>query len=136
MNRFSPWLCRWALTLDGSPIRTSMSDLLPVTRDGVAAMLKIARTNEEERGASILEWYGGDGAVRIFEREGPALLLERASGDFSLAAMSRSNRDDEATRILCACIRRLHMPRDEPPSDLVPLARWFSALLSDRKSTR
>jgi streptomycin 6-kinase len=137
-DRFEPWLDRWALTIDGAPIRTSMSDLLPVTRNRLRAILKIARTREEERGASILEWYAGEGAVKVFARDGPALLLERASGDVLLAALSKSGRDDEATRILCASVRTIHAPKDGAPPDLVPLSTWFKALLSadDSRVTR
>ena len=128
---FEAWLDRWALTVDGPRIRTTMSDLLPVLRSGVPAMLKIARTPAEWRGASILSWYAGDGAVRVLEIDGPAVLLERARGDQSLANMSRTGRDDEATRILCATIRQLHTPNERPaPPDLVPLSRWFRALES------
>jgi streptomycin 6-kinase len=131
MTAFDPWLDQWALGIDGSAIRTASSDLLPVLRDGAPAMLKIARTREEQRGASILKWYAGEGAVRVLEIDGPALLLERVRSDRSLAAMSKSGRDDTATRILCAAVRTLHAARDSrPPSDLIPLAAWFRALES------
>jgi streptomycin 6-kinase len=36
--------------------------------------------------------------------------------------------DDEASRILCKATMRLHAPRPGPPSELVPLPRWFEAL--------
>ena len=133
MDAFAYWLNEWSLTADGSPIRTASSDLLPVVRDGIPAMLKIARTEAELRSASVMVWYNGDGAVRVLETKGPALLLERARGDQSLAQMARSGRDEEATRILCAAVRTLHAPKDRAaPPGLVPLARWFRALqLSD-----
>jgi streptomycin 6-kinase len=128
---FDPWLHRWSLTVDGSPIPTACSDLLPVVRNGVPAMLKIARTQEERRGASLLDWYAGDGAVRVLEIEGPALLMERPRGDQSLAELSHSDRDDQATKILCATVQKLHTHRDRPPpGDLVPLDVWFRSLTS------
>src|SRR5690242_3914439 len=34
---FDPWLHRWSLTADGSPIATAYGDLLPVVRNGVRA---------------------------------------------------------------------------------------------------
>jgi len=98
-------------TRNRSPTRTASSDLLPVRRDGAPAMLKIARTREEQRGASILQWYAGEGAVRVLEIDGSALLLERVRSDQSLAATSKSGRDDAATRILCAAVRTLHRTR-------------------------
>ena len=43
--------------------------------------------------------------------------------------MARNDRDDEASRIICAAASRLHAPRDRPPSpSLVPLTRWFAEL--------
>ena len=39
---FDDYLARWHLTPDGTPIITHSSRLLPVRRDGVPAMLKIA----------------------------------------------------------------------------------------------
>jgi streptomycin 6-kinase len=48
---FDHYLARWGLTPDGEPIATRSSDLLPVRRAALPAMLKIAR-EEEERGAA------------------------------------------------------------------------------------
>jgi streptomycin 6-kinase len=42
----------------------------------------------------------GNGAVRVLEIDGPALLLERPQGNQSLVEMSKEGLDDEATRIL------------------------------------
>ena len=56
---FIPWLTRWSLTPDGEPLCTHSSDLLPVRWLGEsgqrqAAMLKLARSDEERRGAGLL----------------------------------------------------------------------------------
>jgi streptomycin 6-kinase len=41
--------------------------------------------------------------------------------------MARNDRDDEASRIICAVAASLHAPRDRPrPSTLVPLTQWFA----------
>lgn len=129
MNRFEPWLAKWGLTPDGAPFESLAGALLPVRRGGAPAMLKLAHAEEERRGAALLAWYGGDGAVRVLEREGEALLMERAVATHSLADMARSGQDDEATGILCAVAARLHEPRDEdPPASLVPLPLWFREL--------
>ena len=121
-------LARWELVPDGEPIETPSSLLLPVRRDGVPAMLKIARADEERRGAALMAWWNGDGAARVFAQHGPALLLERATGSRSLAAMVAAGQDDEASSILCEVTARLHAPRAATQPDLVPLARWFEAL--------
>ncbi len=39
---FDPWLARWRLTPDGTPIVTHAAHLLPVRWQGRAAMLKVA----------------------------------------------------------------------------------------------
>ncbi|MDH4609177.1 aminoglycoside phosphotransferase family protein [Pseudomonas sp. BN102] len=53
---FEPYMTKWSLQLDGAPIRTSGSDLLPVRHEGLPAMLKIARDSEEKVGALLMCW--------------------------------------------------------------------------------
>jgi streptomycin 6-kinase len=121
-------LARWDLTLDGAPITTASSRLLPVRHRGRPAMLKLATHAEERWGAGLMVWWGGEGAARVLAHEGDALLLERAMGQRSLVQMARDGHDDEASRTLCAVAARLHAPRPQPPPKLVPLRRWFEAL--------
>jgi len=127
---FAPWLARWDLTPDGEAFATKyVSRLMPVRHDGQPAMLKLAGHEEERRGGILMDWWGGLGAVRVLAREGDALLMERASGPRSLAAMARDGRDDEATTIMCEVAAGLHAPRAAtPPDSLVPLERWFRSL--------
>lgn len=129
MDLFAPWLAKWDVAPDGTPFESLEGVLLPVRRGQAPAMLKLARSEEARRGAALLAWYGGDGAVQVLEREAEALLMERAVGTGSLAAMARSEDDDEATRILCDVAARLHEPRaEDPPDALVSLPRWFRDL--------
>ena len=125
---FDDYLARWALTLDGDPIVTRNSRLLPVRRQGVPAMLKIAVEPEEKVGSRLMTWWDGDGAARVLAHAVEAILLERAESGIGLAELARSGRDDEATRIICAVVAKLHAPRDKPLPDLVPLGLWFEAL--------
>jgi len=115
---------------DGAPFASTFGNLLmPVLADGRPAMLKIAAHDEERRGAVLMAWWAGEGAVRVLAREGDALLMERVVGPRDLAAMARDGRDDEAMVALCEVARRLHVRRDRsPPATLVPLARWFESL--------
>lgn len=131
MNRFDEHLRRWRLEVDGNPIVTPGARLLPVRRDGVAAMLKVATADEEKSGARVMLWWGGRGAAPVLEICEDAILLERALGDHSLAAFSRFGRDDEATRIICNTIEvlhRSHKPHTAPLPVLVPLSVWFGSL--------
>ncbi|MGE0120245.1 MAG: aminoglycoside phosphotransferase family protein [Dongiaceae bacterium] len=116
------------MTPDGDPIVTHSSRLLPVRRDGAPAMLKIAVEAEEKRGGLLMAWWDGQGAARVLEQDSDALLLERAEGKGSLLEMTVNGRDDEASRIICAVVARLHERRGHPPPDLIPLARWFQDL--------
>ena len=125
---FSTYLARWDLTPDGDPIVTHSSRLLPVRRRGVPAMLKLPMEAEEKRGSLLMPWWDGKGAARVLAHDRDALLLERAMGNRSLTAFTRTGRDDEATGILCAAIATLHKHEAKPPPNLVPLTPWFKDL--------
>ena len=129
MSLMEPWLVRWSLEADGAEIVTSNSRLLPVRYAGRPAMLKIAIEDEERHGAELLTWWQGIGAVEVLAQEGPALLIARAAGTRSLAAMARAGDDAEAARIICDVAARLHTPRGRaPPAHCLQIARWFEAL--------
>ncbi|MEW6437212.1 MAG: aminoglycoside phosphotransferase family protein [Pseudomonadota bacterium] len=125
---FEYYFARWALTPDGDPIVTDSSLLIPVRRDGALAMLKIAVEAEERWGAALMVWWDGIGAARVLEHDENAILLERATGKSSLIEMAKDGRDDEASRIICDVVAKLHAPRGKPLPELVPLTQWFRAL--------
>lgn len=125
---FEPYLSRWQLLPDGEPIMTHGSRLLPVRRGAVPAMLKIALDDDEVIGNQLMTWWAGAGAAPVLAREGAALLMVRAEGGRSLLHMARHGEDDQASRLACACLARLHAPRPGPAPSLLPLARWFQAL--------
>lgn len=92
-------------------------------------MLRLAANEDDERlGASVMQWWNGEGAARVLARDDKAVLQERAEGSASLAPMSRSGRDDEACLILCAVATRLHGHRSDPPLNLMPLVSLFRDL--------
>ena len=109
----------WCLTPEGEPIITPSSHLLPVRWMGRAAMLKRALDVEEQGGCRVMSWWCGEGAAQVFAYDGDSILMERAEGTRSLMHMALNGEDDQASRILCDVVRRLHWPRDEPPADLV-----------------
>src|SRR5262245_31210532 len=107
---FDYYLARWGLTPDGAPIITHSSKLLPVRCGEEPAMLKIAVAAEERRGATLMVWWNGAGAVRVLAHDGDALLMERAIGEKSLLEMARNGLDDQASRILSEVVAKLHAP--------------------------
>ena len=125
---FEPYLKRWRLTPDGTVIVTPAARLLPVREGTMPAMLKVVTLDEAKRGTDLLTWWDGQGAARVYERDGHALLMERALGERSLVDFVRSGRDDEATQILCDTIATLHRPRGRPAPDLTPTNLWFAPL--------
>jgi streptomycin 6-kinase len=126
---FTTYLDRWELTPDGEPIVTHSSRLLPVKQGGSPAILKIALSDEERDGAALMSWWSGEGAARVLAKDDNAILLERAEGETSLVKMAQNEQDDEASRIICNVVAKLHgVVRAEPPTNLVPLSAWFRDL--------
>lgn len=126
------WIDRWRLTPDGAVFVTeyTQSRIQPVrTPDGRAAVLKIATSDEEQRGAAAMAWWDGRGAAQVLACDGAALLLERLHGEGELTAMAARGGadDDEATRILCGVARRLHRPMDAT-AGFLDLERRFAEL--------
>ncbi|NEN07955.1 APH(6) family putative aminoglycoside O-phosphotransferase [Diaminobutyricibacter tongyongensis] len=126
----APYLRRWELISDGPSFTTATSVLLPVISRGRAAILKVATEREEELGGHLMVWWNGRGSARVYEHDGPAIVLERAQGTRSLTTMAAAGMalDDTATRVLCTVASTLHAVGGEPPDGLVGLDRWFQEL--------
>lgn len=125
----NPYIAKWGLVTDGEPFSTRTSVFAPVRWNDLPAILKIALHDEERRGAAVMAYYGGGGAAQVLAFEGDALLLERASDAGRLIELTKRDHDDDATRIICATVARLHVPRaGHKPADLVPLNVWFREL--------
>ncbi|ARC56065.1 hypothetical protein AS850_03120 [Frondihabitans sp. 762G35] len=131
---------RWAIDDAGETITTPASRLVPGTRLGRPVMLKVARIEEEARGARVLAWWNAvagssphardSGAAPVLEIDDHAVLLERADDPGRLARLSAEGRDDEATAILCDVVARLHAaPVAEAPAEALPLDAWFAGLI-------
>ncbi len=130
ISAFEKYLTPWSLTEDGNHMITHSSDLLPVIYKNQPALLKIARSKEEERGNLLMAWWNGQGgAAPVFLHEGPAVLMERALGQNSLIHMAKNNQDEQATKIICAAAQKLHgIKNKNPPPSLITLSEYFRAL--------
>lgn len=131
MPEIADYMSRWHLISDGPDFETSTSDLKPVlTKDGAKAMLKVAKAHgKDELTALMLAHFDSHGAVRLLAEEGPASLMERATGPRSLKEMALSGDDQQATQIICATVRQLHSAIGLPTGAL-RLADIFAPLLN------
>jgi streptomycin 6-kinase len=117
---FEEHINRWQLIVDGDPIITPGARLLPVRYNDNVAMLKIATVNEEKLGGQCMNWWEGKGAAQVLAIQDNAILLERAMGDKKLVEFVHKGLDDEATRIICHTIAKLHKPNNKPIPKLTP----------------
>jgi streptomycin 6-kinase len=125
---FDNYLSRWNLSVDGEPIITRSSNLLPVLYKNSPAILKIALNDEERRGCFVMTWWDGEGAAPVLEHDDNAILLERAVGTHSLKKMAHDGHDDEASRIICTVAEILHQTKKSSPPELMPLKERFKEL--------
>jgi streptomycin 6-kinase len=103
---------QWELTLAGDPYEGGhVAWVAPAERaDGTRCVLKLPYPDDEsQHEADALELWGGDGAVRLLERDDAtrALLLERIEPGTTLLALDDA---EEATEIACAHLPRLWRP--------------------------
>ena len=104
----------WNVTIEET--RETPSSLLGFgVRAGVRVVLKITkRSGDESHSGKVLRAFAGDGAVRVYESETDAVLLERLDPGTDLVDLVRRGGDEEATRILAQVIGKL-AHRDAPP---------------------
>jgi len=77
-------------------------------RDGQRVVLKLTKgVGDEARSGEMLRAFGSEGAVRVYEAEVGAVLLERLQPGEELVSLVRRGEDDQATRILADVIARL-----------------------------
>jgi streptomycin 6-kinase len=136
LKDFEPWLALWNLVPEGdvTSMPVTRSRLLPVRAGEQPAMLKLAHSPDQQRGAAIMAWWGGAGAAPVLAFQGQALLMVRAPGG-TLLPLVQAGRDEAATAILCQVVARLHAPRGSAPSIALPLENLFSALLQSADPT-
>ena len=95
-------------------------------RDGRRVVLKLAKgAGDEARSGEMLRAFGTEGAVRVYEAEVGAVLLERLEPGEELVSLVRRGDDDQATRILADVIARL--AGHEAPHGTVTVAEYGRA---------
>src|SRR5688572_20295625 len=77
-------------------------------REGSRCVLKITkRSSDESHSGKVLRAFAGDGAVRVYESETDAVLLERLEPGEALVDLVKRGEDEEATKILAQVIGKL-----------------------------
>ena len=92
-------------------------------RDGRSVVLKLAKqAGDESHAGLVLRAFDADGAVRVYESETGAVLMERLEPGEPLVNLVRRGADDEATRIVAQVIEKLadHAAPQECPT----VAHW------------
>ncbi len=121
---------QWTLRSPVHMATTFTSDVYLVDFKGSPAVLKVLNEKGrqfESRGALVLRYFAGNGAVQILNADSGAHLLEYAEGQH-LRQHVENNQDDVATKIACDVIEKLHSDRGEPPSELISMERNFQSL--------
>ncbi len=128
--RLAGYLDAWKLGDPQPYTSTVTSRIYTVKYQGATAILKILAPGETEEpvGAQALQYFNGNGSVRLLNADTGAHLLEYAGGD-DLTGMVMQGDDEGATRIIAGVIRELHSVT-QPPSGqgLFGLNRWFREL--------
>lgn len=97
----------WNVTIEET--RETQTSLLGFgVRAGVRVVIKIVKkSGDESHSGKVLRAFAGDGAVRVYESETDAVLLERLEPGADLVDLVKRGDDDEATRILAQVIGKL-----------------------------
>ena len=112
----------WNVTVEDT-LETPTSLIGFGVRAGVRVVLKITKTSgDESHSGKVLRAFAGDGAVRVYESETDAVLLERIEPGEHLVNLVKRGEDEEATRILAQVIAKL--AHREAPPECPTVADW------------
>jgi streptomycin 6-kinase len=115
----------WNVTLEET-LETPTSLLGFGVRAGKRVVLKITRHDgDESQSGKVLEAFGGNGAVRVYEYETGAALLEQLEPGEQLVNLVKRGQDEEATRILAQVMKRL--AHYQAPAECPTVADWGRA---------
>jgi streptomycin 6-kinase len=117
-------MLHWRLAADGPVLPTPSGCVVLVRQGSDRRVLKIlGPRSDETNAAAVLTHYEGQGAVKLLDHSGRALLLERLEPGSSLAELVIGGDDNRAMDILCGIMRTLHH-RPAPAGDFASVEDW------------
>ena len=133
------YLQAWNLS-DPQPLtETVTSHLYTVQFEGTTTVLKLLTDCgwEEQMGALALRCYAGRGAIRLYQADEKAQLLEYVEGEDLVPFLDRGE-DETATQIIASVLTQLHSaPQPTPyPDGLFPLRYWFRDLFKKAEADK
>ena len=125
MHELETKAVEWNVNLD--EVRETPTSLIGFgVRGGVRVVLKISKQDgDESHSGEVLKAYRGEGAVRVYESEPNAVLLERFEPGEQLVDLVKHDRDAEATNILAEVIAKL--ANHEAPIGCPTVTDWGRA---------
>ncbi len=99
-NRLEDRAAAWGVVVERT-METETAILAFGRRQDRPVVLKVVRSvGNEWRGGEILDAFGGNGMVRVYEHVDGAMLMEGLSPATRLVSLAMDGRDDQATEIL------------------------------------
>jgi streptomycin 6-kinase len=124
---------RWSLTIGEPYVQGAAGYTTRATlADGTPIVLKLVHAHREsEHEADALEFWDGEGAVRLLGRDetGYVLLLERCEPGTPLSELDA----DDALDVLIGLLPRLWRPAGEPFHTLADEAAWWAAYVPNQQ---
>ena len=113
---------QWNVTLEET--HETLTSLIGFgVRAGARLVLKITKqAGDESHSGKVLRALGSDGAVKVYESETGAVLLERLEPGEQLVDLVKRGEDEAATRILAQVMEKL--AHHEAPIECPTVADW------------
>lgn len=122
MRQLQAKAAAWNVTLEDTR-ETPTSQLGFGVRAGRRVVIKITKNDgDESHSGEVLKAFAGDGAVRLYESETGAALLERLEPGEQLVNLVKRDEDKEATRVLAQVMKKL--AHHQAPAECPTVADW------------
>ncbi len=128
---------RWGLELEEARKIETFSSVVAFGRQGpVQIVLKLLKPNSDEGNSwRWLQHHAGRGAVALLDFDQQTILLEQAVPGIELVGLVKAGRDDEATKILCRVINKLHTGNPLIPTGFPTAEDWGRAFERNSRAT-